>query len=350
MSSTVVRERLKYIDALKVFAIVSIIAVHVLNMWWGIEVFNLDFFRVTSEIIRPGVQLFLMITGALLLNRDIELVSFLKKKCVRLCYPFIFYYIIRVLLSPGFPNFFTFGWYFWMIFCVFLSIPIINKFILHSSIRELEYFVLVIFISSIVYQLLYFTGIRNFIDLNFFMGPLCYLILGYYFSIKDFKMSSNRVVTICLLLFIIATCIKMAGTADFIPVELVKNFEANNTKIVASWLDVGVFEIIQSVSLFVLVKHLYKCDFGVYGAIKNVLEIDWVNKFLVSVSRASYGIYLINSTIMFFCIKYIKKLHLSGKRAAFYSLMLIFGIFVLSWIIVVCLSRIPKVEKFSGYS
>lgn len=350
MSSAVVKDRLKYIDALKVLAILFIISLHVFNTWWGIQVFDMDFFKVISEIVRPGAPLFLMITGALLLNRDIELGSFLKKKWVRLCYPFIFYYMIRVLVSPGFPSIFTYSWYFWMVFCLFLAIPIINKFILHSSARELEYFVLVILASSIVYQLVYFSGIKNFIDLSFFIGPISYLILGYYFSIRDFKMKSNRIVMICLALFVIATCIKMVGVADLIPVELVKNVRVTNTEIYSSWLDVGIFEIIQTASLFVLVRHLYKCDRGVCGAVKNVLVMDWVNRFMVSVSRATYGMYLLNDSFMFLCAKYFKHMHLSGKAAASYSVILIAGIFLLSWIIVVCISRIPLLKKFSGYS
>lgn len=346
----VVKNRLKYIDTLKVLAIISVISLHAWNMWWGKPIFDLDFFRVISELARFGVPIFLMITGALLLNRDIELKAFLKKKWVRLCYPFVFYLIIRFLASLHYFDIFIHNWYFWMIFCLFLAIPIINKFILHSSSKELEYFVLLIVISSIVYQLLCFTGIRNFIDLGFFMGPVSYLILGYYFSIKNFKMKSNRIVTICLLLFIIVTCIKMAGVADFIPVDLVRNVKATNTEIIASWLDVGIFEIIQASSLFVLVRYLYECDSGICGAIKNVLEIDWINRFFISVSCASYGMYLINATFMFFCNKYFKHLSLTSKRMVFYSLIIIAGIFLLSWIFVVCVSRIPKLKKFSGYS
>lgn len=97
------------------------------------RVFDMDFFKVISEIVRPGASLFLMITGALLLNRDIELGSFLKKKWVRLCYPFIFYYIIRVLVSPGFPSIFTYSWYFWMVFCLFLAFQSsTNSFCIHQ--------------------------------------------------------------------------------------------------------------------------------------------------------------------------------------------------------------------------
>lgn len=350
MNPVVVKNRLKYIDTLKVLAIFSMISLHLLNMWWGKPILNLDFFRVVSEIVRFGVPIFLMITGALLLNRDIELELFLKKKWIRLCYPFVFYFLIRFLISPSFPKVLTHNWYFWMIFCVFLAIPIINKFILFSSTKELEYFVLVIFISSIVYQLLYYTGVKNFIDLSFFIGPISYLILGYYFSIKDFKMSNSRIVTICLLLFIMATCVKMAGAADFIPVELTKNLEATNTKILSSWVDVSIFQFIQAVSLFVLVRQLYKCDFGVYGAVRNFLETDLINGFLVSVSRASYGMYLINASFMFFCNKYIQPLRFSEIRMVVYSLILIIVIFLISWIAVVGISRIPKLKKFSGYS
>lgn len=295
-----------------------------------------------------------MISGALLLNREIELVSFIKKKWIRLTYPFIFYlaihFIIHLIFDIDLFNIFGYNWYFWMILCVFLVIPIINKFILNSSMHELEYFVLMIFISSIIYQVLNFIPVENFIDLSFFMGPLSYIILGYYFSIKEFKISANKLISICLLLFTVSTIMKMSGAMNFIPIELTKNVAVTRTDVFTSYVDVGVFQIIQVSSLFLLIKNLYSSDSGFYFKFKKFLEIDTINKFIISVSKASYGMYLINRTLMLYCDFYVKPLTLTGKQILASFIILTFSIFFISWIVVVILSKIPFLSKFSGYS
>lgn len=84
--------RLQYIDLLKVLSIFAIISIHAFMVWQSAEVKNINIYAFSS-IVRFGVPVFVMISGALLLNRDIELGSFLKKKVKRLCHSFfiIFY-------------------------------------------------------------------------------------------------------------------------------------------------------------------------------------------------------------------------------------------------------------------
>ena len=149
------------------------ISLHVFQIWMdGQQILHFDFYAL-AEITRPAVPLFLMISGALLLNRDIELNSFFKKKWVRLIYPFIFYLIIHmIVLRDGDFNVLGYNWYFWMIIGVYLSIPIINKFIVNSKFSELEFFVAMILISLTIYQFLFILKIENYIDLNFFVGPI----------------------------------------------------------------------------------------------------------------------------------------------------------------------------------
>lgn len=342
--------RIKYYDALKVLAIIGVISLHIFQIWWGKPILKLDLFYAVSEVSRFGVPLFLMVTGALLLNRDIELVSFFKKKWIRLCYPFIFYLIIHLLIIPIDINILGYNWYFWMILCVYLAIPIINKFIVNSSIRELEYYIIVIVISSVIYQLLNFVNVENYIDLNFFMGPLCFVVLGYYLSIKDFKLSDNKIITICIFLFVLSTIIKIIGCLHIVPIELTMNFKATNSEILTSWVDVGIFELIQASSLFILVKYIYKCSNGTYAHVRSFLERKNVNKFIISVSKASYGMYLVNRTLMLFCDYNIKDLPLTGKQKIICFIILNISIFFISWLIVVVLSRIPVLKKFSGYA
>ena len=72
-------KRKKYIDTLKLLAIFGVISLHIFQIWNQRLIFNIDIIYGCSEISRFWVPLFLMISGALLLNREIELVSFIKK-------------------------------------------------------------------------------------------------------------------------------------------------------------------------------------------------------------------------------------------------------------------------------
>lgn len=316
----------------------------------GQQILHFDFYAL-AEITRFGVPIFLMITGSLLLNREIELKSFFKKKFIRIVYPFLFFLIIHIIfLYPSQFNLFGYNWYFWMIIGVYLAIPIINRLIQNLSSRELDYFILLIFIASIIYQLFNFFNIKSFLDLSFFIGPISYLILGYYLSRKEFNMPNNKIITLCLILFVAITLLKMFGVLGIIPETLVMNFKSTNTDITLSWLDVGFFELIQTASVFIFVKQIYKSENSIFYNIKRVLELNYFKKFIISVSKASYGMYLINRTLMLYCDNYIANLFLSGKEMCIYFLILTIGIFFTSWIIIVILSKIPFIKRFSGYA
>ena len=81
-----------------------------------------------------------MVSGALLLNREIEIVPFLKKKTARLIYPLAFYAILTTYIFSIFPNFISGFWYAIMIIGIYLAIPIVNVFIKNVDMEYIEYF------------------------------------------------------------------------------------------------------------------------------------------------------------------------------------------------------------------
>ncbi len=50
-----------------------------------------------QEIVRFAVPVFLMVTGALLLNREYEFKDFIKRKYIRLLLPLIFWQILVII-------------------------------------------------------------------------------------------------------------------------------------------------------------------------------------------------------------------------------------------------------------
>lgn len=313
------------------------------GIWDKTEMLNLTFYSI-KEIVRFGVPMFLMITGMLTLNKTIDLNIFLKKKFVRIVYPLIFFLIVGALLKIyNMDSFFTTYWYCWMIIAIYLAIPIINKFVSNASMKEIEYFLALFIITSLIYTICLTQKVKIALDLNFFIGPASYLILGYYLSKKDFKLSPNKLVLINLLIFIGITLYKIYNK-DFLYVD--QNF------VVYSLLNLSIPQIIQCASLFLLFRYLYESVSGISGKIRNVLENKYINGFILSVSRASYGIYLFHMLILRGLIEpYFKHAStMTGFTTLVVGFAIGFALLVVSWIAILILGKIPVINKVSGYA
>lgn len=76
-----------------------------------------------------------------------------------------------------------------------------------------------------------------------------------------------------------------------------------------------------------------------------------INRFILSVSRASYGMYLVQMVIMIKWIRpFFKAVELSNKEMLLLYIVTFLSLFIFSWIITVILGKIPYLNKFSGYA
>ena len=73
-----VKNRIKYIDTLKFLAIFGVIVIHASYIGENSEILNLSIVNF-QQIVRFAVPVFLMVSGSLLLNKEIDLRIFLKK-------------------------------------------------------------------------------------------------------------------------------------------------------------------------------------------------------------------------------------------------------------------------------
>ena len=89
------KERIFYYDFLRAFAIIAVIICHV-DFFFGPLTTQTQVIAQMAfhDIGRIGVPIFLMISGALLLNREYNLSDFLKRRFTRIIYPFIFWIIL----------------------------------------------------------------------------------------------------------------------------------------------------------------------------------------------------------------------------------------------------------------
>ena len=326
------KTRIEYIDTLKFIAIFAVIAIHVFAFGKGIEVLNFDITKF-HQIFHFAVPIFLMITGALFLNKEMELKEFLTKRTIRIVYPLLLFTIIIYLLQFS-NNILSYYWYSWMIIGALFAIPIINKFIQYSSEKEILYYICIFIIFSIIGQITNLFNIQSALDITFFYNPVSYLILGYYLSNKKIDYSENKIIIFSILAFIVSTLLRM----HFGSFHYTSEFH--------TYLDLSIIQILQACSVFIFIKTVYSMK---KTPIYKILDQKYCKKYILSVSRASYGMYLIQAPLLHIIKQKFKLLEMSGTQSLILILIITITVFIISWIIVLILSKIPILKKFSGY-
>lgn len=326
-------KRIEYIDTLKFIAILAVIVAHALSLIGGAEVLHFKLGKI-DQLCRFAVPLFLMISGALFLNKEIILKDYLKKRVIRVIYPLIFFTLL-IYISKITDNLLYYYWYSWMFIGVLLAVPIINKFIQHSNEKEIEYYLIIFIILSIFNQVCNIFNIKYALDISFFYTPVSYLILGYYLFNKKINISANKLIILSVVLYIITSVIKM------------KTGNYNYSHEFHTYLDLSLLQIIQVTSVFIFFKTIYDNKKGI---LYKLMEVNAVKKFNLSVSRASYGMYLVQHPIIFGIIPpLIKPLKFTGTQSCIFYIISVITVFIISWLVVLVLSKIPYINKFSGY-
>ena len=207
--------RIFYYDFLRAFAIIAVIMCHMDIFYGSLTNSTLIIAKLTfHDIGRMGVPIFLMISGALLLNRDYTLSNFLKRRFSRIIYPFIFWMSVIIIGLICFKssysyiwNFFignpSITWYFWTLIGIYLFLPIINSFIRDYGEKGVKYF-LIIWLVTVILQMFNRYPLFPDFNLNYFASYIGYPILGYYLSNKEFKMDNLKIIIIALVALIIS--------------------------------------------------------------------------------------------------------------------------------------------------
>lgn len=334
MSST---KRIFYYDLLRAIAIFMVILVHV----DGLIGYSFDSLKhsipgLLTATTWPAVPIFLMLSGALLLNRQYTLSEFFKRRFVRILYPFIFWVLVTGII--GFLCFnwsgdetlkVIFGltspfWYIWMLIGIYLFIPIINSFLKEYGLRGFEFFLLVWFVTILLATVK--VPLLDGINLHYFAGYMGFVVLGYYLDNKEFKLSDKNMFYAGVLLLIASTILRMYVFR--FELELYSDYNLLFTTIA------------QTVGLFLAVKYLDKISIdtdNLYSKIKTNI----IGKIILSISICSYGMYLVHYVIIE-CFEFLN----------IHSLKLLPVIFIItvlaSWTIIFILSKIPYLKKVSG--
>jgi surface polysaccharide O-acyltransferase-like enzyme len=192
------------VDLIRTIAIIGVILLHAANdltlqasmnqlevmRWWTVDVYQ--------SLGRVGVPLFVMLTGALLLqpSKNESMTAFFKKRWARIGIPFIFWAVIyftwdffvnQQALTPSFViqgvltgPYFHF-WYIYMLAGLYLLTPILRILIANASQKILRYTAVLWFLGAAILPLAKLLTPYNF-DNNVLLivGYVGYYVIGIY--------------------------------------------------------------------------------------------------------------------------------------------------------------------------
>ena len=267
------------IDILRIFAFVFIVMLHTLNRQYGLTVWMSGY-----AVISIGVNLFIMISGYLLLDRTETVKEFFRKRFFSILPLFIIFNIIYIyfynhsfitIKKISAPHF----WYIYMILGLYLLTPWLRK-VLQYAEKETFYVVVLWFLCNILNPYMQFFRFPKIPFSHFpITGFIGYYILGYY--LKKYRYKLEKIPFICV--------IGVYITGFLISVLSTKYVLATTGNRISDFFDknsLGTF--FMSISFFI---------FWIKFNFKNR------NKVIRMISDSTYFAYLIHIIILHYVIK-----------------------------------------------
>lgn len=351
-------KRIFYYDSLRLMAIIGIVFCHV-SVYYVIGDMGSFNFYISSfyDCLRDfSVPIFVMLSGALLLNRKDSLIPFFKKRLSRIFIPFIFWAVFYILysfiyieksvnLANAIDIFLgkgsTFGvifWFVWMIIIVYIAIFIINKavekFNLSKRFMDILALISVLYIVLLDFDIL---SIPYFPLMTYFASFISYAVIGYFLSNTSFisnKISNNKAVLI------------LAASSLLLYVYYICSYVVPQSMSNRGFTYLGYFTVIIlaiSSAVFLLFKYLDRTD------AMNSFKSSRYGKAISQLSQYSYGIYLAHYLILHLFMLYANPyLHLTALNSIIAIPLIVFITCAISLVILIALDKIPYLNRVNG--
>ena len=354
------KNRIFYYDVLRSFAIIGIVFCHVATSFVLAGV-NTPTFYISAffDCFRDfSIPLFVMLSGALLINKRDSLKNFFKKRLSRIFIPFIFWAIIYIIysavyikhtfdISNAIDIFFgtsgTLGvafWFIWMIIVIYIGIFLINKIIEFGSERRENFsneFIAIITALSLIYIACSHFWLFNPYSpkILYFASFLSYIIIGYFIANNELigsKVSTDKMIIITF----IVSCLLYA--------YYIFGFVVPQSVLANHFVYKGYFNLLLltlSVNIFALFKYLSKTKYFMD------MENGTIGSSIISLSKYSFGLYLCHYLIL-----HILKVNLFRFYHNWHPLIGILVLVILtvsiSLLILWILNKVPVLNKFTG--
>lgn len=190
------------IDIIRIFAFVFIVFLHTLNRQFGVDVWMGGY-----AIISIGVNLFIMISGYLLLDKTEEAIVFFKKRILNilplfLVFNIIYIYFGKIPIMPvlkGKTISASHFWYIYMILGLYLLTPWLQKVLKYAE-KETLFVVFLWFLCNILNPYLRYFNLAEIPFSNFpLTGFIGYYILGYFVKKYDNKVKKASFILIIVI-------------------------------------------------------------------------------------------------------------------------------------------------------
>lgn len=320
------------ISYLRIFATISIIWLHVC----GTLVENLDLFALTNyqvfqyntfyQLFSFTVPCFFMITGYLLLNKNITYKKMWKYFVRTLVTLFIFgipFALIKIAIATHTLNIsiilesivavltnnsFDHLWYLYSLLGIYLVLPVLKRFVDNTLKEEYLFILFVMYIFCFIIPTFNKLNILQ-ISFNIPLGyPLFYILMGYFIR-KHLQI--NNIVYIYIILWVIL----LVG---------INYYDINLAKILSNYA--SPFVAIYSICIFISFSNFHFDNF------KNLWMID----------RLCFGVYLVHPIFIHFIYRLLKLV-----PSSFFDLLTVF-IFttIVSFVLAYILKKIPIITKY----
>lgn len=327
------KERIKYLDVLRVIAISMVVMLHTGAYYQTTEMAATTVpLSLLIALSSCAVPLFFMISGALLLSTEYDLsVRRIVVKLIKLLIIWIIWSAVYALIdNPGagirtlavriFKGPFHF-WFFEYLAAVYLLAPIMKALVSYQNGIFVKYILVCWFVLGILKytingiqwhneELSVFTGKAHF-ELSGFSG---YFLLGYYLS--NLKLGSRSSSMAWALAYLSAAVLQMLAERS----GMLQVSTYNLTALVA----------IESFCAFMACRSAWPQNSAPSG------------RWLVPLAVSGMGVYIIHPIIMKYVAGYIGE----GFSVTFRSLILFAIVLLASWGVSFLLSRIPFVRKW----
>ena len=190
------------IDIIRIFAFVFIVFLHTLNRQFGVDVWMGGY-----AIISIGVNLFIMISGYLLLDKTEKAIVFFKKRILNILPIFLVFNIIYIYFGkiPIIPVLkgkiisASHFWYIYMILGLYLLTPWLQKVLKYAE-KETLFVVFLWFLCNILNPYLRYFNLAEIPFSNFpLTGFIGYYILGYFVKKYDNKVKRASFILIIVI-------------------------------------------------------------------------------------------------------------------------------------------------------
>jgi len=332
----------EWADHVRAIATVSVIFLHVsaplLYLYGKISHTYWWIGNIADGMVRFSVPLFVMLTGYLLIPKADHFIEFIKKRSSRILLPFLFWSIIYFgykliqlhYFAPHTMNSYLWNsllkgtfyhlWYIYMLIGIYLFLPIISKWVLQASNKELFIFIGIWFFT-LIFNFPFLSKYKIDFDLIYFSGFIGYLLLGYLIP----KLTLKNPMLVGSVLYVIGTTITILGTYVFT--------KKNGTYYPEFYKYLTPNVALASAGIYIIIKNY---------TIKNL----FVKKIIGSISQYSYGIYLSHAIVLIGFEEiglYWKLFHpIIGILST-----TIVGIF-LSWLLTMIINKLPYGKYISG--